>query len=148
LLYNHIWNYSANCLQDNSSARITQKTQRLYCYRGVFTTPLHINGPGADHTENTVLLLLCAWMLQALPSNGGCLQSHCLATGLYSATCYVFGREIRKRNQSEYRNAPVTHPQRELTVDTRGDYPSTHRVSQMPTIFKLQRLSMHCFMTS
>jgi hypothetical protein len=47
-----------NCLQDNSSARTTQETQPLYCCRGVFTVPLHSNGRGADHIENTVLLLL------------------------------------------------------------------------------------------
>jgi hypothetical protein len=33
----------------------------------------------AQTTENSFLLLLCA-----LPSNGCCLHSHCLATGLYA----------------------------------------------------------------
>jgi hypothetical protein len=38
----------------------------------------------ARTTENTVLLLLRACMLRALPSNGRCLQSNRLATGLYA----------------------------------------------------------------
>jgi hypothetical protein len=72
-------NCSANCLQDNSSAWTVQKTQPLCCYTGVFTTPLHSNCHGTDHTENTVLLLLCAcsgitqhWLLfrELLLSNG------------------------------------------------------------------------------
>jgi hypothetical protein len=50
-------NCSANCLQDNSTGRITQKTQPLFCCRGVFTAPLYSNGRGSDHIENTVLLL-------------------------------------------------------------------------------------------
>jgi hypothetical protein len=60
---------SPNCLQGNSSARTTQKTQPLYRCRGVFTAPLHskVRG-GADHTENTpfpaVTLLLRAYSLQ------------------------------------------------------------------------------------
>jgi hypothetical protein len=54
------------------------------CWRGVFTAPLHSNFYGKDHRENTVLLLLLPYMLRALPSNGSCLQSHCLATGLYA----------------------------------------------------------------
>jgi hypothetical protein len=35
-------------------------------------------------TENTVLQLL-----RALPNNGRCLQSHCLATGLYTSVCFL-----------------------------------------------------------
>jgi hypothetical protein len=80
-------NCRATCLQDNSSPRATQKTHPLYCCRCVFTAPLHRNGRGADHIENTLLLLL-ACMLRALPSNGLCLQSHCLATGLYVTILY------------------------------------------------------------
>jgi hypothetical protein len=76
-----------SCLQSISSAWTSQKTQPPYCCGGMFTAPLHINGRGADHIENTVLLLSCARKLRALPSNGRCLQSHCLATGLY-ATVY------------------------------------------------------------
>jgi hypothetical protein len=38
----------------------------------------------ARTTEITVLLLLRVCMLRALLSNGRCLQSHCLATGLYA----------------------------------------------------------------
>jgi hypothetical protein len=49
---------------------------------GVFTDPLLRNG-----LHNPVLLL-CARMLRALPSNGRCLQSQLLATGLY-ATQYI-----------------------------------------------------------
>jgi hypothetical protein len=59
---------SASCLKDKSSARTTQKTQ-LYCCRGVFTAPLHSKVRGADHIENTVLLLSRACMLRALPNN-------------------------------------------------------------------------------
>jgi hypothetical protein len=87
-------NSSVSCLQDNSSARTTQKTQPLYCCRGVFTAPLHSNGRCADRIENTVLLLLHACMLRALASNGRCLQSHCLATDLY-ATIYCLHLHVR-----------------------------------------------------
>jgi hypothetical protein len=34
-----------SCLQDNSSARTTQKSQSVYCCGGVFTATLHSNGP-------------------------------------------------------------------------------------------------------
>jgi hypothetical protein len=77
-------NCSASSLQDNSSARTTQKTQLLYCCRGMFTAPFYSNDRGADHIENGVLLLLRACMLRPLPSNVRCLQSHFLATGLYA----------------------------------------------------------------
>jgi hypothetical protein len=73
-------NCRANSIQDNSSSRITQKSQPLYCCRGVFIAPLHSNGRGADHTENTVLLFSRACMLRALLNNGRCLPIHCLAT--------------------------------------------------------------------
>jgi hypothetical protein len=72
----------ASCIQDNSSARTTQKAQLLYCCGGVFTAPIHSNDREAEHKENTVLPLL-----RALPSNSCCLQSHCLATGLYATIC-------------------------------------------------------------
>jgi hypothetical protein len=39
----------------------------------MFTAPLHSNGHGADHVENTVLLLSRACMLRELPNNGRCL---------------------------------------------------------------------------
>jgi hypothetical protein len=49
-------------------------------FRGnVFTGPLLRNG-----LYNPVVLLLPACMLWALPSNGSCLQSYRLATGLYA----------------------------------------------------------------
>jgi hypothetical protein len=51
------------CLQDNSSDRTTEKPQLLYC-KGVFPAPLHSNGSGADHIENTVLILLHTCMLE------------------------------------------------------------------------------------
>jgi hypothetical protein len=35
----------------------TQKTQILYYCKGVFTEPIHSNDRGADHIENTFLLL-------------------------------------------------------------------------------------------
>jgi hypothetical protein len=69
-----------SCLQDNSSARTTQKAQPFYCCRGIFTAPLYNNGRGVDLIENTTLLLLPECMLRTIPSNGRCLQSHCLAT--------------------------------------------------------------------
>jgi hypothetical protein len=53
--------------------------------QGVFTDPLHRNG-----LHNFVLLLLRASMLRAFPSNGRCLQSHCLATGLYATLQSIF----------------------------------------------------------
>jgi hypothetical protein len=78
-------NCSADCLQDNSSARTMQKTQLLYRCRGVFAAPLHINGRGADYIQNAALLLL-----RSLTSNGRCLRSHFLATGLYVTLCQLF----------------------------------------------------------
>jgi hypothetical protein len=42
---------------------------------------------GTDNTENTVLLLLLAFMLRPLRNNGRSLQSHLLATGLYATVC-------------------------------------------------------------
>jgi hypothetical protein len=54
-------NCSTNCLQDNSSAWTTQKTQPLYCCRDVSRAPLHSNGRGPDHIENTVLLFF-SWV--------------------------------------------------------------------------------------
>jgi hypothetical protein len=69
-------NCRASYLQHNSFAWTTQKIQPFYWCRGVFTRLLHSSGQGMDHIENTVLLLL-----HALPSNGHCLQSHCLAMG-------------------------------------------------------------------
>jgi hypothetical protein len=58
------------------------RLQLLLVGRNVFTEPLFRNG-----LHNPVVLLLCACMLRALPSNGRCLQSHRLATCLY-ATIY------------------------------------------------------------
>jgi hypothetical protein len=46
---------------------------------GVFFDPLLING-----LHNPAVLLLHACMLRALPCKGRCLQSVCLATGLYA----------------------------------------------------------------
>jgi hypothetical protein len=61
-----------------------QKTQSLYRCGDVFTAPLHGIDRGSDKIENTVLLLSRACMLRALPCNGRCLPSHCLAAGLYA----------------------------------------------------------------
>jgi hypothetical protein len=61
--------YNVGFLEDNSSARITQKTQ-LLSFVEVFTAPLRSNGRGADRIEKIVLLLSRACMLRALPSNG------------------------------------------------------------------------------
>jgi hypothetical protein len=61
------------------------RKRRFNCYVGVrcrgnvFTEPLLRDG-----LHNSVVLLLRASMLRALPNNGRCLQSHRLATGLYA----------------------------------------------------------------
>jgi hypothetical protein len=74
-----------NCLQDNSSTRTTSKTLLFYYrlrvrFRGnVFTDLLLRNG-----LYNPVVLSLCACMLLSLPSNDRCLQSHRLATDVYT----------------------------------------------------------------
>jgi hypothetical protein len=73
-----------SCLQDNSSAQIMQKTQPLYCCRGMFTgllpSQLSQHGPHRKHHSSFV-----AWcLLQALPSNCCYLHSHCLAVGLHA----------------------------------------------------------------
>jgi hypothetical protein len=46
----------------------------------------------ARATENTILLLLRACMLRALPSNGRCLKSHRLAMSLYATVFKHFNR--------------------------------------------------------
>jgi hypothetical protein len=73
-------NCNPSCLQDNSSAWTTQKTQPLYCSRSVYRA----------HIENTVLVLSYACMLRTLLNNGRCLQSHCLATDLYATVCSIY----------------------------------------------------------
>jgi hypothetical protein len=50
---------------------------------------LYSNSRCADHIENPVLLLLRAFMSWALPINGRCLPSHCLATGLYATILFT-----------------------------------------------------------
>jgi hypothetical protein len=54
------------------------RIQNYSIFVGVFTDPSLRN-----EFHNTVLLLR-AWTFRALHSNGRCLQSHCLATGLYA----------------------------------------------------------------
>jgi hypothetical protein len=57
---------STNSSQLNYSARTTQKTQRLYCWEGVFAAPLHGNG-----SYSTVFVIRCRGNLftEPLPSN-------------------------------------------------------------------------------
>jgi hypothetical protein len=80
-----IWTGQLNCLQDNSSARTTSKIPFFYCcvlvrfFGNVFSKLFLINV-----FHNAVVLLLLACMLRTLPSNGRCLQSHLIATGLYA----------------------------------------------------------------
>jgi hypothetical protein len=66
------------------SAWAMQKTEPLYCYGNVFTSLLHGNGLGTDCIEKAIHPLLLTCMLRTLPSKGQCLQSHCLAMGLYT----------------------------------------------------------------
>jgi hypothetical protein len=71
-------NSSANYHQDISSARTIQKTHSLSCCRSLFTEPLNSKGRGADHTENTVLLILLSYILWSLPSSGSiCCNVYC-----------------------------------------------------------------------
>jgi hypothetical protein len=60
-----------------------------------------------DHIEITVLLLSHACMLRALPSNGRCLLSYCLAAGLYAIiTCAMLkGKSYR----GERNGVPLSH---------------------------------------
>jgi hypothetical protein len=91
LAFHHVYCLGRpNCLQNNST-QTTQKTQPLYCCRDMFTALLHSKVCGTDHIENTILLLQHACILRALPSNGCCLHSHCLATGLYALICCFSG---------------------------------------------------------
>jgi hypothetical protein len=91
------------CLQDNSSARTTQKTQPLYCWGGVLAAPFHSNGRGTDHIENTALLLLRAFV-----SVGTCLLSRCLETVcnnpvvLLSLACVLLALHIHRLATSMY----------------------------------------------
>jgi hypothetical protein len=82
LCANRRWTTSSNRLQNKPSTQTTQETQSLYCFRGMFTAPLHSNYRGADHIENAVLLVSRACMLWALSGNDSCLRRHCLATVL------------------------------------------------------------------
>jgi hypothetical protein len=64
----------------NHFALTTQKTQLFYCYKGVFTEPLHSNG---SH-----LIVACVFVATWM-----CLPSRCLAMNVYSKfTNPVFGR--------------------------------------------------------
>jgi hypothetical protein len=80
------WTHYYICPGYNTSARTTQKTPfffccfRVRCRGNVFTEPSPRNSRGADHRKPRSIV---ACMLRALSSNGRCLQSHCLATGLY-----------------------------------------------------------------
>jgi hypothetical protein len=97
---------NVNCLQRYSSAKIRSKTLLFYCcvrvrFRGkVFIEPLLING-----LHNPVVLLLRAHMLRALSSNGRCLQTHRLTTGLYATIL----SPPKLRNQ-------VSHPHKILVL--------------------------------
>jgi hypothetical protein len=64
--------------------KVKRLKKHLYCCRCVFNSPLHNNYRGEDYIEHTVLILLHACMLRALPTNDRCLQSHCLVTGVYA----------------------------------------------------------------
>jgi hypothetical protein len=55
----------------NNFARTTQKTQPLYCWKGVFTAPLHNNG--------SYSIVACAFV-----AAGMCLPSRCLAMNVCS----------------------------------------------------------------
>jgi hypothetical protein len=54
----------------------------------MFTALLRSNCSGADHIENTVLLLR-ACILRALSRNGRSFQSHCLVMGLYATIATI-----------------------------------------------------------
>jgi hypothetical protein len=62
---------SFGTLPYNHFARTTGKTQDLYCWKGVFTVPLHSNG--------NYLIVSCVFIAARM-----CLQSHCLAMNVYS----------------------------------------------------------------
>jgi hypothetical protein len=69
LLYNHF-------------ARTTQKTQRLYCWEGVFAVPLHSYGRYS--------VVACVFV-----AAGMCLPSRCLTMNIYSHfTIPAFGRHV------------------------------------------------------
>jgi hypothetical protein len=87
-------NCSVNCLQGNSSARTTQKIRPLYFCIGVFIEQLHSKSRNVNYIEIIALLLLRECIFRALPSNGRCLPSHCLATYIcatifWNATCFI-----------------------------------------------------------
>jgi hypothetical protein len=65
----------------NTSVWTTQKTQPLYFCGGVFIAPLHSKDRGADHIENTALLLLSAFI-----SAGICVLNRCLEINVYSGS--------------------------------------------------------------
>jgi hypothetical protein len=73
----------------NISARTTQKHPVSSVAAQTCLASSCLQTAAARTTVNTVLLLLRACMSRALLRNGRCLQSHRLATGLYT-TMYSF----------------------------------------------------------
>jgi hypothetical protein len=80
LLYNHF-------------TRTTQKIQRLYCWVGVFTTPLHSN--------RSYSIVACVFV-----AAGMCLPSRCLAMNVYSDfTVPSFGCYVTIRTKFSTRSS-------------------------------------------
>jgi hypothetical protein len=66
----------------------------------VFTAPLHSNGRGSGHIENTALLLLREFI-----SAGTCLPSRCLAVNVYSGSAIpAFRRDVTISCPCRYSN--------------------------------------------
>jgi hypothetical protein len=50
-----------NCLQDDNSARTTQKIQPLYCCKGIFTEPLHTTVAARTHRKHRYSIVGCLY---------------------------------------------------------------------------------------
>jgi hypothetical protein len=75
---------------------------RVRCHGNVFPVPFPTKGCGSDHRKHCSSIVACK--LRTSPSNGRCLQSYCLATGLW-ATMFTISLD-----------EPAAHPLKFETV--------------------------------
>jgi hypothetical protein len=65
----------------NNEFTVLLMTELYLFYKTLFPTILYCCRP-TNRCHNPLFYFVC--MLRALPSNGRCLQNHCLAMGLYT----------------------------------------------------------------
>jgi hypothetical protein len=95
--------------------------QVLYKYRLCKADPPCLYPLGTDHVENTSILLLRACMMRAFPSNGRCLHSLRLATGIClpsrcPETCMVYTPIPRSLQSNGYTRYSILQDKFNLAV--------------------------------